>query len=134
MEITCKDIRDNRRIRLEVRLEDRVEDLVNKIRAELGEENCYRLVCCGKVMREYDPLVSYCSLTVLPVIVMVTTPQEADKYDQQVRSVFSQTTFFVMLNILSSTLEEEWPILVHSPTNRSVATVPFLNASTRNIL
>merc|ERR1711973_446203 len=79
MEITCKDIRHNRRIRL--------EDLVNKIRAELGEENCYRLVCCGKVMREYDPLVSYCSLTVLPVIVMVTTPQEADKYDQQVRQV-----------------------------------------------
>ena len=65
MEITCKDIRDNRRIRLEVRLEDRVEDLVNKIRAELGEENCYRLVCCGKIMGETEKIGSYKTSSVL---------------------------------------------------------------------
>ena len=98
MEITCKDIRDNRRLRLEVKLEDKVEDLVNKIRAELGEENCYRLVCCGKIMREYDPVRSYCSLSVLPVIVMVTTPDQADKYNQQVRSVYSSSESQNVLN------------------------------------
>ena len=87
MEITCKDIRHNRRLTVPVHSEDKVEDLINKIRMELGEENSYRLVSGGKIMREVDPVRSYFTLSVLPVIVMVTSPAETHRHTQQIRSV-----------------------------------------------
>ena len=87
MEITCKDIRDNKRITVRVGTEDRVEDLINIISRELGQENSYRLVCCGKIMSETEKIGSYKTSSVLPIIVMVTTPEQLSRYSQQIRLV-----------------------------------------------
>ena len=87
MEITCKDIRDNKRITVRVGTEDRVEDLINIISRELGQENSYRLVCCGKIMSESEKIGSYKTSSVLPIIVMVTTPEQLSRYSQQIRLV-----------------------------------------------
>ena len=89
MEITCKDIRDNRRITVRVEPEDRVEDLINIISRELGEENSYRLVSCGKIMCEFEKISSYKTFSVLPIIVMVTTPEQHSRYTQQIRLVLA---------------------------------------------
>ena len=68
--------------------EDRVEDLINIISRQLGEENSYRLVCCGKIMCEFEKIASYKAFSsVLPIIVMVTTPEQHSRYTQQIRLV-----------------------------------------------
>merc|ERR1711902_478145 len=87
MEITCKDIRDNKRITVRVGQEDKVEDLINIISRQLGEENSYRLVCCGKIMCEFEKIASYKTFSALPIIVMVTTPEQHSRYSQQIREV-----------------------------------------------
>ena len=98
MELTCKDIRDNRRITVRVAPEDRVEDLINIISRELGEENSYRLVCCGKIMWESEKIASYKALSsVLPIIVMVTTPAQHNRYAQQIRLVLLGSPALAMI-------------------------------------
>ena len=87
MELTCKDIRDNRRITVRLGEQDRVGDLINIIRGQLGQENSYRLVCCGKIMCEFEKIASYKTFSVLPIIVMVTTPEQHSRYTQQIRLV-----------------------------------------------
>ena len=87
MELTCKDIRDNKRITVRVGPEDRVGDLINIISRELGQENSYRLVCCGKIMCEREKISSYKTFSLLPIIVMVTTPAQHSRYSQQIRLV-----------------------------------------------
>merc|ERR1712183_138287 len=88
MELTCKDIRDNRRITVRLAEQDLVEDLINIISRELGQENSYRLVCCGKIMCEFEKIASYKAFSsVLPIIVMVTTPAQHHRYAQQIRWV-----------------------------------------------
>jgi len=87
MELTCKDIRDNKRITVRVGPEDRVGDLINIISRELGQENSYRLVCCGKIMCELEKISSYKTFSLLPIIVMVTTPAQHSRYSQQIREV-----------------------------------------------
>merc|ERR1739842_103133 len=87
MELTCKDIRDNKRITVRLGTEDRVGDLINIISRELGEENSYRLVCCGKIMCEFEKISSYKTFSVLPIIVMVTTPEQHSRYSEQIREV-----------------------------------------------
>ena len=67
--------------------EDRVEDLINIISRQLGEENSYRLVCCGKIMWEFEKIASYKTLSAFPIIVMVTTPEQHSRYSQQIRLV-----------------------------------------------
>jgi len=87
MEITCKDIRDNKRLTVSLDTEDKVQDLINKISLELGEENSYSLVCCGKRMSELDQISRYSTSSLLPIIVMVTTPEQSFRYNQQIRLV-----------------------------------------------
>jgi len=57
---------------MEVDIDCTVEDLINKLEDELGEDNLYRLIYAGKLLKEEKLLTEYNISNKIPIIVMVT--------------------------------------------------------------
>ena len=85
MEVTCKTLQNQRRIKLWVEREAKVGDLIEKLRVELGEHNYYRLVSVGQLMQEDDLLTKYMLSDLLPIIVMITSQQELFQQEMDIR-------------------------------------------------
>ena len=85
MEVTCKTLQNQRRIKLWVEREAKVGDLIEKLRVELGVNNYYRLVCLGQLMQEDDHLTKYLLSDLLPIIVMITSQQELFQEQMDIR-------------------------------------------------
>jgi hypothetical protein len=82
MEITIKSL-DTQKFTLSIDGSEYVEDLIKKVGNTIGQENLYRIIHARKLMKEGTLVSEYSLSSFLPVIVMVTQPeqQEADQDD-----------------------------------------------------
>merc|ERR1719481_1910300 len=72
MQLVLKTL-DNKVIEVDVTEEETVRNILNKIKETWGEENSYRLIYAGKVLKEGCFLSEYGVTGTLPIIVLVTT-------------------------------------------------------------
>eukprot|EP00092_Neocalanus_flemingeri_P075291 GFUD01093254.1.p1 GENE.GFUD01093254.1~~GFUD01093254.1.p1 ORF type:complete len:256 (-),score=48.37 GFUD01093254.1:712-1440(-) len=67
---------DKQRFTMNVDPHDQVEDLILRLENRLGRENLYRLIYAGKLLKEGTPVSNYNISPKLPVIIMITQPQQ----------------------------------------------------------
>jgi hypothetical protein len=67
----------------EVGAEEGVEDLISKMEDRLGQENLYRLIYAGKMMKEGEMVSDYKMTGRLPVVVMVTKLDQFRKDERE---------------------------------------------------
>ena len=65
---------DNKIIELDIIQDEPVRNIVKQIRERWGQENSYRLIYAGKVLKEGNLLSEYGVTGTLPIIVLVTKP------------------------------------------------------------
>ena len=75
MDVTFKTL-DKQKFNISVDSNDTVEDLVFKLGNKIGNENLYRLIYAGKLLKEGTLVSDYNVSPKLPVIVMVTKPSQ----------------------------------------------------------
>ena len=57
---------------MEVDMEEAVENIISKLEDDLGQDNLYKLIYAGKLLKEENPLSDYNIINKIPIIVMVT--------------------------------------------------------------
>ena len=79
MDVTFKTLA-KQKFKIYVDSSDSVEDIIVKLGNIIGNENLYRLIYAGKLLKEGTPVSEYNISTKLPILVMVTKPtqQRAD--------------------------------------------------------
>jgi transposase len=77
---------DNKVIVLEITQEEPVRNIVEQIREKWGQENSYRLIYAGKVIKEGNLLVEYGVTGTLPIIVLVTKPINTERKEASQKS------------------------------------------------
>jgi len=87
MEVTCKILKNQQRVKIQIPHEAKVEGLIQKLKVEFGSENEYRLICLGKIMHESEFVSNYQCSEMLPFIVMITSEQELLLHQQDIREV-----------------------------------------------
>jgi len=87
MEVTCKILKNQQRIKIQIPHEAKVEGLIQRLKVEFGSGNEYRLICLGKIMHESEFVSNYQCSEMLPFIVMITSEQELLFHQQDIREV-----------------------------------------------
>jgi len=87
MEVTCKILKNQQRVKIQIPHEAKVEGLIQKLKVEFGSENEYRLICLGKIMHESEFVSNYQCSEMLPFIVMIISEQELLLHQQDIREV-----------------------------------------------
>merc|ERR1739838_302540 len=75
MDVTFKTL-DKQKFKISVDRNDSVEDLIFKLGNRIGNENLYRLIYAGKLLKEGTPVSEYNISPKLPILVMVTKPSQ----------------------------------------------------------
>ena len=70
---------DNNLIELEITQDEPVRNIVEKIKNKWGQENMYRLIYAGKVLKDGNHLSEYGVTATLPIIVLVTKPLNTER-------------------------------------------------------
>ena len=70
---------DNLVTQLDVTQDEPVRNIIEHIKEEWGNENAYRLIYGGKVLKDGNLLSEYGVTGTLPVIVLVTKPKISTK-------------------------------------------------------
>jgi hypothetical protein len=82
MKVTFKTL-DHATFEEEVGAEEGVEDLISRMEDRLGQENLYRLIYAGKMMKEGEMVSDYKMTGRLPVVVMVTKLDQFRKEERE---------------------------------------------------
>ena len=77
---------DNKVIELEIIQKEPVRHIVKQIREKWGQENSYRLIYAGKVLKEGNLLSEYGVTGTLPIIVLVTKPINTERNEASQKS------------------------------------------------
>ena len=75
MEINFKTL-DKQKFSLFTYGSEYVEDLINKVENTIGKDNLYRLIHAGRLLKKETLVSEYNLSPVLPVIFMVTEPEQ----------------------------------------------------------
>ena len=70
---------DNKVIELEITEDEPVRNIVEQMKDKWGQENSYRLIYAGKVLKDGNLLSEYSVTGTLPIIVLVTKPINTDR-------------------------------------------------------
>ena len=63
---------DHKTFNMEVDMEGAVENIISKLEDDLGQDNLYKLIYAGKLLKEEKQLSDYNISNKIPIIVMVT--------------------------------------------------------------
>ena len=63
---------DHKTFNMEVDMDGAVENIISKLEDDLGQDNLYKLIYAGKLLKEEKPLSDYNISNKIPIIVMVT--------------------------------------------------------------
>ena len=77
---------DNKVTELEIKQEEPVRNIVKQIREKWGQQNSYRLIYAGKVLKEGNFLSEYGVTGTLPIIVLVTKPINTERNEASQKS------------------------------------------------
>ena len=70
---------DNKVIELEIRQDEPVRNIVEQMKDKWGQENSYRLIYAGKVLKDGNLVSEYGVTGTLPIIVLVTKPLNTER-------------------------------------------------------
>jgi len=87
MEITCKVLKDTRKLKLILQREAKVSDLIDQLKDDLGSENEYQLICLGRIMLECDTLSRYTQSEKLPILIKTFTPENIMEATREIRNL-----------------------------------------------
>ena len=85
MQLLLKTV-DNKVIELEIKQEEPVRHIVKRLSEKWGQENSYRLIYGGKVIKEGNLLSEYGVTGTLPIIVLVTKPINTERKEASQKS------------------------------------------------
>ena len=67
---------DHKSFSMDVDMDGTVDDLIWELENHLGQENLYKVIFAGKLMKEEVKLSDYSISNKMPIIVMVTKPRD----------------------------------------------------------